>query len=107
MKRTLGDELQQVYLLHYILLVLIDDWLFRGDGVSGDRPAVVGSLLLLIIPLTLFISYPFFMCVSWLLACASSITTGPAPAMPVYLSHTPHAPSSCCLRNYMFSHSVS
>ena len=87
MKQMLGDELQQVYLLHYILLVLIDHWLFRGDGVSGDRPAVVGSLLLLIIPLTLVISYPFFMCVSWLLACTSSIKTGPACTLLPCPSH--------------------
>ncbi len=50
-----------MYLLHYILLVILDYLFFGGSGVSGDRPAVVGSLLLLIIPLMLVLAYPFFM----------------------------------------------
>ncbi len=62
-----------MYLLHYIVLVLFDYWLFGGTGVSGDRPAVVGSLLLLIIPLTLLISYPFFMYVFRLLRCILTV----------------------------------
>jgi hypothetical protein len=51
-------------LLHYIVLVLLDDLFFGGFEVSGNRPAVAGSLLLLIIPLVLAIAYPFFMCVA-------------------------------------------
>ena len=58
----------QVYLLHYIVLVLFDHWIFGGSSVSSNRPEVVGSMLLLIIPLTLLIAYPFYMyvaIVSW------------------------------------------
>jgi hypothetical protein len=54
----------QVYLLHYIVLVLFDHWMFGSSGVSTNRPEVVGSLLLLIIPLTLLIAYPFYMYVA-------------------------------------------
>ena len=61
-----------MYLLHYIVLVLFDHWLFGGSGVSGDRPAVVGSLLLLIIPLMLLIAYPFFMYIAELLTYVSN-----------------------------------
>jgi hypothetical protein len=60
----IADDSRQVYLLHYIVLVLFDHWLFGGSGVSGDRPAVVGSMLLLLIPLMLLIAYPFFMYVA-------------------------------------------
>lgn len=49
-----------IYLLHYIVLVLFDHWIFGGSSVSSNRPEVVGSMLLLIIPLTLLIAYPFY-----------------------------------------------
>lgn len=69
------DCLMQVYLLHYIVLVLFDHWMFGSRGVSTNRPEVVGSLLLLIIPLTLLIAYPFYMYVA-MSAGRSNVTPG-------------------------------
>ncbi len=69
------DCSMQVYLLHYIVLVLFDHWMFGSRGVSTNRPEVVGSLLLLIIPLTLLIAYPFYMYVA-MSAGRSNVTPG-------------------------------